>query len=161
MPLITSPTDRLPVVFTAQSKIFFYCRDAVCEFVFSRGAVPINPFRVFEYFLGDRVERDLVRQGNNNLIHIVDELWVFGDVIADGVLAEICLANELQKPTRFFTIHNKADQIREITPLELRFEPEVRKRWSLDRQELIDVILGRRRDPNDPQLSMFDDGQKP
>jgi hypothetical protein len=161
MPLITSPTDRLPVVFTAQSKIFFYCRDAVCEFVFSRGAVPINPFRVFEYFLGDRVERDLVRQGNNNLLHIVDELWVFGDVIADGVLAEICLANELQKPTRFFTIHNKADQIREITPLELRFEPEVRKRWSLDRQELIDVILGRRRDPNDPQLSMFDDGQKP
>ncbi len=92
MRLITSPTDRLPVVFTAQSKVYFYCRDAVCQFVFDNGAVPVNPFRVFEYFLGDRVDRNLVRQGNNNLIRIVDELWVFGDVIADGVLAEICLA---------------------------------------------------------------------
>jgi len=159
MLLITSPTDNLPVVFTAQSKVFFYCRDAVCQFVFDNGAVPVNPFRVFEYFLGDRVDRDVVRQGNNNLIRIVDQLWVFGEVIADGVLAEICLANKLGKPTRFFTIHNKADQIREITPRDLRFEPEVHGRWKLGPHELIDVILGR--DPDDPQLSMFDDGQNP
>lgn len=158
MHLITSSIDRLPVVFTAQSKVFFYCRDAVCQFVFSQGAVPVNPFRVFEYFLGDRVDRDLVRQANNNLIHIVDELWVFGETIADGVLAEICLAKELHKPIKFFTIENKAELIREIEPTVLRFEPEVKKRWGMDRQAVIDVILGRRRDPNDPQLSMFDDG---
>lgn len=158
MRLITSPTERLPVVFTAQSKVFFYCRDAVCEFVFSRGAVPVNPFRVFEYFLGDRVDRNLVRQGNNNLIHIVDELWVFGETIADGVLAEICLAKELHKPIKFFTINNKAELITDMEPTALRFEPEIKKRWGLDKQALIDIILGRRRDPNDPQLSMFSDG---
>ncbi len=159
MRLITSPTDRLPVVFTAQSKVYFYCRDAVCQFVFDNGAVPVNPFRVFEYFLGDRVDRNLVRQGNNNLIRIVDELWVFGDVIADGVLAEICLAKELRKPTRFFNIDNKADQIRQITPHDLKFEPQVHGRWRLGPQQLIDLILGR--DPDDPQLSMFNDRPNP
>src|SRR5882724_8814863 len=99
-----SPTEPLPVIFTAQSKFYFYCRDAVCEFVFQKNAVPLNPFRVFEYFLGDRVERNLVRQGNNSLIRIADELWVFGEMIADGVLFEIFLARELNKPIRFFTI---------------------------------------------------------
>ena len=121
--------------------------------------MPINPFRVFEYFLGDRVDRDLVRQGNNNLVRIVDQLWVFGDVIADGVLAEICLANELHKPTRFFTIENKADKIQEISPQDLRFEQEVYGRWRLGQRELIDVILGR--DPDAPvQLSIFEDSQE-
>ena len=59
-----SRTDHLPIVFTAQSKAFFYCRDAVCEFVFNRHCVPLNPFRVFEYFLGDRVDRDAVGQAD-------------------------------------------------------------------------------------------------
>ena len=53
-----------PVVYTAQSKQFFYCRDAVCQFVFENNAIPLNPFRVFDYFLNDRVDRDL------SLIHI-------------------------------------------------------------------------------------------
>ena len=63
-----SVLEPLPVVFTAQSKLYFYCRDAVCEYVFRHGAIPINPFRAFGYFLDDRVERDLVRQANNNLL---------------------------------------------------------------------------------------------
>jgi len=98
-----------------------------------------------------------VRQGNNNLIQVVDEVWTFGDVIADGVFSEICLANQLHKPTRFFTIHNKADQIREISPRELKFEAEVHGRWKLGPNELIDIIQGR--DPDAPQLSLFDDGK--
>jgi hypothetical protein len=141
MQFITSRTDPLPVVFTAQSKVYFYCRDAVCEFVFSKGAVPVNPFRVFEYFLGDRVERNLVRQGNNNLIRIVDELWVFGEMISDGVLAEIFLARELKKTIRFFTIGNKAAEIREISVSQLKFEKEVRLKFKLNTAEIIDRIL--------------------
>ncbi|WP_315752181.1 MULTISPECIES: hypothetical protein [unclassified Bradyrhizobium] len=120
-----SLTSPMPIVFTAQSKAYFYCRDAVCEFVFSNGGVPLNPFRVFEYFLGDRVPRDLVRQGNNNLIRVCDELWVFGHLIADGVLFEIKYAQSLAKPIRFFTIENKAREIREISLLDLKFEPEI------------------------------------
>lgn len=155
-----SITDELPVVFTAQSKVFFYCRDAVCEFVFKNGAVPINPFRVFEYFLGDRVERDHVRRGNNNLIRIADELWVFGETIADGVLAEIVFARQLAKPIRYFTINNKAQKIKELDPLDLQFEREVYTKTRLDRVGLIAKLIGR--DPNRPcevQLDLFRSGE--
>src|SRR5580704_15510026 len=79
---LSGPTGHRSVVFTAQSKREFYCRDAVCEYVFRQGRIPLNPFRVFGYFLGDRVDRDVVRAGNNNLIRISDELWVFGELIA-------------------------------------------------------------------------------
>ncbi len=150
---------RLPVVFTAQSKVFFYCRDAVCEFVFKRNAIPVNPFRVFEYFLGDRVDRNLVRQGNNNLIHVVDELWVFGETIADGVLSEIFLAKVLRKPICFFTIDNRADKIREITSSRLynhlHFEQQVYKTYRLSREKIIAKIIDHPADQAE-QLNLFD-----
>ena len=109
--------------------------------MFQKEAVTLNPFRVFEYFLGDRVDRDLVRQGNNNLIRTVDELWVFGQTVADGVLFEIFYARELEKPIRFFTIGNRAEEIREISPRMLRFEREVYKETGLRRDELLAKIL--------------------
>ena len=103
-----SSTEPLPVVFTAQSKLHYYRRDAVCEFVFRNGAIPLHPFRLFGYFLDDRVERDLVRQANNNLLRRADELWVFGEEVSDGVLFEIQYARELGKTIRFFTIASRA-----------------------------------------------------
>ncbi len=109
-----SLTTPLPVVFTAQSKQYFYCRDAICVFVLNQGRVPLNPFRVFDYFLGERVERNLVRQANFNLVRIADELWVFGDTIANGVLAEIKYAIQQRKPIRFFTISADPDEIRPL-----------------------------------------------
>ncbi|HCU35820.1 MAG TPA: hypothetical protein DGT21_10305 [Armatimonadetes bacterium] len=137
---ITSSRTPMPTVFTAQSKEHFYCRDAICEFVLSHGAVPLNPFRVFEYFLGDRVERDLIRRGNNNLIRISDELWVFGCRIADGVLFEILHARELDKPVRFFTIDNRADRIREASVDELSFEEECYLHYKTHRATKADII---------------------
>ena len=121
---MSSPTEERVVVFTAQSKAYFYCRDVVCEYVFKSGHIPVNPFRVFEYFLGDRVERDWVRQGNNNLIRICNELWVFGP-IANGVLFEIHYAQKLNKPVRYFSIGTKASEIDVLTREQLSFEPEV------------------------------------
>ena len=144
------------VVFTAQSKVYFYCRDAVCEYVFRSGAIPVNPFRVFEYFLGDRVERNWVRTGNNNLIRICDELWVFGP-IADGVLAEIVYARGLGKRCRFFTIDTKSDRIRELVlPRDsgkIVFERKVRSPRR-KREELLSLILLGYDDS--PQLRLFD-----
>lgn len=119
-----SPSAPMRVAFTAQSKAFFYCRDAVCEFTFRNGLLPLNPFRVFDYFLNDRVHRDVVRQGNNQLIVMADELWVFGSV-SDGVLFEIVRARHLRKPVRFFSIATRAEEIKPISPAEVRFEPEV------------------------------------
>src|SRR4051812_22037067 len=105
-------TAHMPVAFTAQSKRHFYCRDAVCAFTIDNAYIPLNPFRVFGFFLDDRVDRNLVRQGNFNLIRTADELWVFGRTIADGVFAEIRYARDLNKPIRFFTIGTRASDFR-------------------------------------------------
>jgi hypothetical protein len=130
-----------PVVYTAQSKQFFYCRDAVCEFVFRRNAIPINPFRLFDYFLGDRVERDAVRAANAEMLSRCDEVWVFGETLADGVLVEIAQATNEGKTVRYFTIHNEADRIQEVDPQTLSFEGEVHQDTGLDKDELLHRIL--------------------
>jgi hypothetical protein len=120
-----SPIDEKRIIFTAQSKKFFYCRDVICAYVLKQGHVPLNPFRVFGYFLGDRVNRDFVRQGNFNLIRLADELWVFGRDIADGVLAEIKYAHGLGKPIKVFTIGTRVQEIREVPYDHVRFENEI------------------------------------
>lgn len=102
------------VIFTALSKKFFYFRYHIVKYVLEQGAVPINPFTSFEYFLLDTVDRDVVRSANNVLVHRADELWVFGDV-SDGVLAEIKQVKEHGKPVRYF----KIVQSQTIEPVEL------------------------------------------
>jgi hypothetical protein len=113
------------LIYTAQSKREFYCRDAVCEFVLRQGHVPLNPFRVFGYFLGDRVERDTVRRANFALQKRADELWVFGTQLADGVLAEIAFAHTNDQTVRTFSIETRADEIREVAADALTFEAEL------------------------------------
>lgn len=133
-----SSIKPMPVVFTAQSKAFFYCRDAICEYVFKQGILPINPFRVFEYFLGDRVDRDLVRQGNNQMISLADELWVFGPV-SDGVLFEIVRARRLHKPVRLFSVGTRSSEIKPIAINDVKFEPEVHAA-QIRREDLIALL---------------------
>jgi hypothetical protein len=129
------------VVYTAQSKQYFYCRDAVCEFVFRNNSIPINPFRVFDYFLGDRVERDAIRSANAEVLSRCDEVWVFGETLADGVLIEIAQAERENKPVRYFSIHNDAHRIHEVTPECLDFEHEVHAGTGLDKRQLLDQML--------------------
>lgn len=120
-----SSISSIPMIFTAQSKTVFYCRDVICEFVLKRGGLPLNPFRVFGYFLSDRVDRATVRRGNNQLVKACDEIWVFGPV-ADGVLFEVVYALNIGKPIRFFTVGTRVEDIREIMELsKVSFEREV------------------------------------
>jgi len=128
-------TESLRTVFTAQSKAYFYCREAVCEFVFSKGMLPVNPFMAFDYFLGDRADRDLIRRANNQLISMCDELWVFGD-IANGVMFEIMLVKNLKKPIRYFTIAARSHEIAEVTLSDLPFEAEM----ALTREQIDEFI---------------------
>lgn len=114
------------VVFTAQSSKNFHQRMLICKFVFDQGAVPINPFNVFGYYLYELVDRNLVRNGNNNLLKRCDELWVFGEV-SDGVLAEIQMFKELNRPMRFFDISGLPEVIKEIPKEELMFEDDVKE----------------------------------
>jgi hypothetical protein len=138
--------DARRLVYTAQSKQFFYCRDAVCEYVFRQGAIPLNPFRVFDYFLNDRVDRDAVREGNRRLIEVSDEVWVFGRTLADGVILEISLASRYGKPVRYFSIDTRADDIHSLLPAQLGCEDEVVANSGLGAREILDHIVGKSTD---------------
>lgn len=129
--------ERRPLVYTAHSKLAFFCRDAICEYVLRQGAVPLNPFRMFEYFLGDRVDRDLVRRANNTVVQAADETWVFGTEIANGVLFEIDLARKHSKPVKFFTIGTRVHEIVPVTVEELSFEQELVEEFGGNRQALV------------------------
>ncbi len=118
------PNDK-KIVFTALSKHYFYFRKHICRFVLQEGAVPLNPFMVFDYFLLDTVERDVIRSGNNTLLKRSDELWVFGD-ISNGVLAEIKMAKSLGMLVKYFAI----EESQHIVPVDrdsIHFEDDVRQ----------------------------------
>lgn len=121
-PALAVQNDK-PLVYTAMSKHLFYYRMFISVFVLEQGGVPLNPFMVFDYFLLDAVDRDLVREGNNNLVKRCDEIWVFGTV-SNGVLAEIQIANEQGKPVRYFAIE-KPHKIVETSKKKVDLEPDV------------------------------------
>ena len=66
-PALNVQNDK-PLVYTAMSKHLFYFRMFIQVFVLENGGVPLNPFMVFDYFMLDAVDRDTVREGNNNLV---------------------------------------------------------------------------------------------
>lgn len=150
-----SASEKRKVIFTAQSKQFFYCRNAVCEYVMLQGCIPVNPFRVFGYFLDDRVDRDLVRNGNNEMISRCDELWVFGP-ISDGVLFEIYLCRRLGKPVRFFSIETRAGDIKEVKDEDLKFESEVHN-FKIKKGDLQTLAGNNTEIPKALQMELFED----
>ncbi len=133
-----SETKEKKVVFTAQSKQYFYCRDVVCEYVLRQGCIPVNPFRIFDYFLSDRVDRNLIRNGNNEMIKRCDELWVFGNV-SDGVLFEIYMCRKMGKTVRFFNIATRAKEIVELKAEEVIFEPEIHS-FQIKKEDLLALV---------------------
>lgn len=125
--------EKRPAVYTAYSKHFFFAKMLISSYVLEKGCIPLNPFNNWEYFMDDMVDRDLVVRGNNNLILLADEIWTFGP-IADGVFAEVKLANELGKPVRYFTVGKKLSDINEVTKDKLVFEEELLNKF--DRNEI-------------------------
>lgn len=101
-----------PLVYTAMSKHYFYFRMYISCYVLENGMVPLNPFMLFDYFLLDKIDRDLVRNANNSVVLRSDQVWVFGP-ISNGVLAEILLAKKANKPVAYF----KIDKPHKILPV--------------------------------------------
>jgi hypothetical protein len=110
------------LIYAAQSKRFYYCRDAVCEFIFRAGHIPMHPFRLFGYYLNERVSRSVVRAANSAVLAVCDQLWVFGETISDGVYREILECRGHGKPVRHFSIDSRVKLIKSIELSELRFE---------------------------------------
>jgi len=125
--------EKRPVIYTAYSKYYFFAKMLVSSYVLDKDFIPLNPFNNWEYFMDDMVDRDLVVRGNNNLILLSDEIWTFGP-IADGVFAEVKLANSLRKPVRYFSVGKKLEDIRTLTNKELIFEEELLQKF--DRKDI-------------------------
>lgn len=126
-------SEKRPAVYTAYSKHFFFAKMLISAHVLEEGYIPLNPFNNWEYFMDDMVNRDLVVRGNNNLIFLADEIWTFGP-IADGVFAEIVLANSLGKPVKYYSVGKKIQDIRLLTNRELVFEEELLQKF--DKREI-------------------------
>ena len=125
--------EKRPVIYTAYSKYYFFAKILVSSYVLDKDFIPLNPFNNWEYFMDDMVDRDLVVRGNNNLILLSDEIWTFGP-IADGVFAEVKLANSLGKPVRYFSVGKKLEDIHTLTNKELIFEEELLQKF--DRKDI-------------------------
>lgn len=125
--------EKRPVIYTAYSKYYFFAKMLVSSYVLDKDFIPLNPFNNWEYFMDDMVDRDLVVRGNNNLILLSDEIWTFGP-IADGVFAEVKLANSLGKPVRYFSVGKKLEDIHTLTNKELIFEGELLQKF--DRKDI-------------------------
>ena len=78
---------------------------------------------VFDYFLLDAINRDAVREANNNLVKRCDEVWVFG-AVSNGVLAEVHIARQMKKPVRYFSV-DTSQTIIECSKDEVTLEDEV------------------------------------
>ena len=129
--------EKRPVIYTAYSKYYFFAKMLVSSYVLDKDFIPLNPFNNWEYFMDDMVDRDLVVRGNNNLILLSDEIWTFGP-IADGVFAEVKLANSLGKPVRYFSVGKKLEDIHTLTNKELIFEEELLQKF--DRKDIFDLV---------------------
>lgn len=75
-----------------------------CRFVIQQGALPLAPHAVFTAFLDDTIpqERQLGMAFGLELMKRVDELWVFGKRITEGMGAEIKRATERNITIRYF-----------------------------------------------------------
>ena len=93
----------MKVVYTAYSSKNFRLRARITRYVSNQGAVPINPFLNFDYFLMDTIDEETQKKLNLELIRRVDEVWVFGE-ISDGVKEEIDFAHFIQKPVRYINL---------------------------------------------------------
>lgn len=117
------------LVYTAMSKHYFYYRMHISRYVLEQDKVPLNPFMLFDYFLLDSVDRDLVRDANNSVVLRADQIWVFGPV-SNGVLAEILLAQKARKPISYFKIE-KPHKIVPVSENSVEMENEVEQFKSL------------------------------
>jgi hypothetical protein len=114
--------DKFPIVYTAISKQMFHMRVWITKYVLEKECAPINPFMNFDFAFYGLSKKSIVVTANNNLLCLADELWVFGP-ISDGVLAEILRYKKLNRPIRYFSIHDFT--IAEIQANEAAYEIDV------------------------------------
>ena len=74
----------------------------ICAQVHRMGIIPVVPYLVSLQYLDDGVaaDRELGMEANHECFyrHYIDELWLFGDHISNGMKQEVLLAREMGIP---------------------------------------------------------------
>ena len=75
-----------------------------CRFALEQGQIPLAPHLLFPQFMDDSdpVERELAIFMDVILLGKCSELWVFGDLITEGMNTEIEVAKRRRQPIRYF-----------------------------------------------------------
>ena len=76
---------------------------AYCRRLYELGYTPIAPHLMFPQFMDDETERDLVIFMDLVLLGRCKQVWVFGDIITDGMKLEINKAKRRYINVRYFT----------------------------------------------------------
>ena len=71
------------------------------RFVVDEGGIPLTPHLYLPQFMREETERDLAIFMDLALLSKCAELWVFGDVISNGMQIEISHAQRKGKPVRY------------------------------------------------------------
>lgn len=111
-------------IYTAHSKHHYYAKQRVSAYVLEEGALPLNPFMNWDYFLDELVNRETIHRANEELIKMSDEVWQFGE-ISNGCYRELTMAMEQKMPIRFFTIGGRVSEIKPLDVDDLAFEAEI------------------------------------
>lgn len=77
---------------------------AFCRFALEMNCIPLAPHLLFPQFMKDNIpqERELVMFMNMVLLGKCNELWVFGDMISNGMEEEIAKAKKRKQLIRYF-----------------------------------------------------------
>lgn len=75
-----------------------------CRFTLEQRQIPLAPHLMFPLYMNDddSAERELAIFMDVILLGKCDELWVFGDSISEGMVAEIEVAKKRRQPIRYF-----------------------------------------------------------
>jgi hypothetical protein len=76
-----------------------------CRFVVRQGAIPFAPHLLYPQFMSDKVpaERELALLFGKIWLSRMDEVWVFGEHVSEGMKAEIAKTHAKRIPLKFFT----------------------------------------------------------
>ena len=80
-----------------------YRARAFSRFAVEKNCIPMTPHLLFPQFMDEATERWLGLKMGIVLLSKCEQVWVFGDVISDGMAAEIEKAKKQHKRIRYFT----------------------------------------------------------
>lgn len=73
------------------------------RFAVDRNCIPVAPHLLFPQFIDEKTERWLGLKMGIVLMGKCEQVWVLGDVISEGMAAEIDKAEKMHKRIRYFT----------------------------------------------------------